>query len=307
MSDRALPLDGWRVAVTRAAHQAGDLVERLEAAGASALRYPTIALAPPGDATALDAALRRAAGYDWLLVTSANTAQVLADRLAALGLTPDALSGPRLAAVGPATAVAVAETLGLTVDAVAPDGAAAGLAAALGPLNGRTVLLPQSALAGDDLAAALRRQGATVDAPTVYRIVVGSGGDDLPGALRRGEVDAVTFTSPSTVDFIVQRLAVEAGLAADALRGPLLACIGATTARALLAHGLRPGLAAQPSTAQGLVDSLAREATLGSRIAQILRIGRDQEFDFRQDLQDEQDWWKLNAGANNPVNPVNSV
>jgi uroporphyrinogen-III synthase len=78
-----------RVIVTRPRAQAGPLVERLEAAGAVVVECPLIEIERMSD-EAIDAA-----GYDWVVVTSANGADELARRGRNL---------PRVAAVGPGTA-----------------------------------------------------------------------------------------------------------------------------------------------------------------------------------------------------------
>ena len=256
------PLLGRVIVVTRAKHQAVELIALLRAAGASTLHYPAIAIKSPADAGPLDMALKQAKSYDWLLVTSANTVVALSERLTELALPPNALEGPRVAAVGPATARAVQEQLGLAVDAmpVDEDYDASRLAAVLGSLSERRVLLPQSALAPADLADALRSQGAIVEAVTAYVTVIGAGGDDVPAALINRSVDAVTFTSASTVDFTLQRLRDDAGMPAKVLDKTLLACIGQATALALQAHGLQPDLVAKPSTVHSLVDALRHHA-----------------------------------------------
>jgi len=73
---RARPLAGRTVVVTRAADQAGPLVERLRDLGATVVEVPTVAVVAPADG---GAALADAAGhlerYDWVVVTSANGAR----------------------------------------------------------------------------------------------------------------------------------------------------------------------------------------------------------------------------------------
>lgn len=83
-----------RAIVTRARAQAGELVARLEALGAEVVECPLIELEPVSDEPV------DAAGYDWVIVTSANGAAELARRGRNL---------PRVAAVGPGTAAALRE------------------------------------------------------------------------------------------------------------------------------------------------------------------------------------------------------
>ena len=66
--------------------QASRLRTELEALGACVIELPTIEIVPPDSYEPLDAALRDLSRYQWLIVTSANTARVLAERLAVLGI-----------------------------------------------------------------------------------------------------------------------------------------------------------------------------------------------------------------------------
>lgn len=124
-------LSGKGIVNTRAVHQADTLDSLLHAQGAIPLHYPAIAIVPPADTTALDAALfDLAAGrFEWLVLTSVNTVRMLAERLQALGLT---LTGKacRAAAVGQATAEAAREQLGLEHLMVPPKYVAESLAGA---------------------------------------------------------------------------------------------------------------------------------------------------------------------------------
>lgn len=254
------PLAGRRIVVTRAPHQAADLAEMLAARGAAPLLYPCIDIDAPEDPSALDAALTGAAAgaFDWLVVTSRNTVMAIERRLVTLGLAPEALAAMRVAAVGPATAQAAAETLGLTAELVPEEHVAEALAAALiaAASPGRRVLLPQSAIARAVLAESLSEAGLIVTAVPAYRTVTGRGGEDVPALLAAGQVDAVTFTSSSTVDGFLERLAAEGGLR-DNLAGVCLACIGPIAARTAEGHGLRVHVVPEDDyTLDGLLDGL---------------------------------------------------
>ena len=109
-------LAGKRIVITRPRAQAAALAEKLAALGAEPVLFPTIEIAPLDDTGPLDAALGQlhAHAYQWLIFTSANAVSVVCDRLA--GGLP---TGVRLAAVGPATARALAAR-GLS-GAVIPD------------------------------------------------------------------------------------------------------------------------------------------------------------------------------------------
>ena len=88
----AQPLAGKRILITRARHQAGRLAEALEELGAEVLRLPTIEIIPPETYAHLDAVLEVISGFDWLIVTSANGAAALADRMRFLGIRAERLT-----------------------------------------------------------------------------------------------------------------------------------------------------------------------------------------------------------------------
>lgn len=247
-------LQGKRVVITRAPHQQAELADLLRGRGAEPIPYPCIDIVPPSDPQDLDTALEAAAAglYDWLIVTSANTVPVLASRIAELGLS---LSGLQVAVVGPKTADIVQEAFRIDVRVVAVEHTAEGLLASLPSVTGQRILLPQSAIARPVLAEELRAAGAEVTALTAYRTVVGQGGMDVPRHLATGQIDAITFTSSSTVRNFLLRLENEAGNRAD-LAAVCLAAIGPVTAETMQKHDLRVEVMPEEYTVLALVDAV---------------------------------------------------
>ena len=168
----------------------------------------------------------------------------------------------KIAAIGPASAAALAG-LGIRADLVADTATSAGLASAMieSGITGSRVLLPRSDIAGSDLPDRLRSSGASVEEVVSYRTVVPeSSGDLVRNALRDG-VDAVTFTSPSTVKNLMKLLDNDATTLADVC----IACIGPVTAATASRFGLNVDIVAQDHTVDGLVTVLAER--LGRREA----------------------------------------
>ncbi len=265
------PLAGKRIVVTQAKHQSPELGALLADCGALPLFYPCIAIDPPADTTDLDAALAAAAAgyYDWIVITSANTVLVLADRLQQMGLACDALAVVRLAAIGAPSAEMVARHFGRRADLIPEDSKAEGLAQVLNTVTerGQRMLVPQADIARPVLVQALTEAGLDVTPVVAYRTTMGSGGVNLAALLAarqgRGDgsdgsslVDAITFTSPSTVRNLLARLAKEGGNSSH-LEGVVLACIGPITADALNAAGLPPAIVATNQSLEGLVEALS--------------------------------------------------
>ena len=90
------PLAGRRILVTRPAHQAEGLCQRITAAGGTAVRLPTLEIVPTTDTAAAQMALEAALEADWLIFISANAV------FHALALRPDLLarSSARIAEIG---------------------------------------------------------------------------------------------------------------------------------------------------------------------------------------------------------------
>lgn len=229
----ARPLFGRRVLVTRSAEQAGELAAALREAGAEPVLLPMIQAVPVERPAALDAALDELDAYDALVFTSANGVRFFAGRARERGRELATL-GARVVCVGPATAEA-ARRQGLP-EAWVPrgrfdaEGLLAELAEALPP-RGRRFLVVRAEQGREVLPDGLRAAGARVDAVPVYRTVaVETDAAALRAALARGELDALTFTSPSTVRHLLGWL--DAPSRAGVARC-VVAAIGPVTAAAL--------------------------------------------------------------------------
>src|ERR671934_1673337 len=103
------PLEGRTIVVTRAAAQAQRFTQLLEAAGARVLEAPAIVIGPPPSWEPLDTALAALDTFTWIIFTSVNGVAMVDRRLAARGLSWSAMAARRVAAIGPATADALAE------------------------------------------------------------------------------------------------------------------------------------------------------------------------------------------------------
>src|SRR5207247_563261 len=115
------------------------------------------------------------------------------------------------------------------------------------------VLCPRADIAPEGLEDALERKGWTPVRVDAYRTTFPRA---LPpvarAAFRDGVVDAVTFTSASTVRGFVQALRT------GAKGNPKVVCIGPVTAREARAHGLTVHAGANPHTVDGLVSAVGR-------------------------------------------------
>ncbi len=244
------PLFGRRVLVARARSQSGELALALRRRGAAPVRVPLLEFTPI-DATELESRLARSAEADWIVFTSANAARLCAPKLAARS------SRLRVACVGAATARA-AERAGLRADLVPPGAALPERLVeelrARTKLEGASILFPHAELAGEELPSLLTAAGARVDSFVAYRTQMPDGaGEALREALKHG-VDAVTLTSPSTVEHLFAALTPPEKEAF--CRDVVFACIGPTTAAALARYTDAPKVVALTQSDDGLVEAL---------------------------------------------------
>ena len=240
------PLAGRVVLVTRPAEDAADLVRLLERRGAKAIVAPAIEIVP-GRSAALARSLDELADgrFAWVTLTSPRTVDVLAERI-----RPPHLRA-RVAAIGDGTREAFRRWARREPDLVPRTFTSAALARAFPRGSGR-VLCARADIAPEGLEEALEAKGWTPTRVDAYRTKMPrSLPPEARDALRSGVVDAVAFTSASTVRGFVGALGPVKG-------SPKVACIGPVTARAAREHGLTVHAVANPHTMQGLVDAVER-------------------------------------------------
>lgn len=245
-------LAGRTVLVTRSAEQAGELGSLLAERGARVIEAPVITIAEPADWRPADEALGRLDSYDRIVLTSVNAVSRFHARLAHLGLTDS--PGNNLIAIGRATAQKM-RSLGLTVHAVATDARAEGLLELLlagGELTGQRILIPRAEVARELLPRRLREAGAVVDVIIVYRTMPCPVPEDVLELLRLRKIDAIAFTSSSTV---TNMLAAAGGSAL--LSGVAVAVIGPVTAMTARESGLTVEIESSSAEMSSLADAIA--------------------------------------------------
>jgi uroporphyrinogen III methyltransferase/synthase len=251
-SQAARPLSGRTVVTTRSGHRAAPLVEALEQAGAEVVELPLteqVDADDGGEALRVAAAAVTAGHYAWVVLTSVNAVE----RLMAVLRDARALAPALIAAVGPATAVALRRA-GVEPDLVPAQHSARGLVEQFpdASADAAPVLFPSADMAPDTVADGLAHKGWSVDRVTAYRTVpVATHGREV--LARVAAADAVVFTASSSV------------LAFAELRGPdgkavpaprHVVCIGPATAQTAREAGHTGVRQAKDSTTEGIVAEL---------------------------------------------------
>jgi uroporphyrinogen III methyltransferase/synthase len=194
--------------------------------------------------------------YQWVAFTSTNAVRAVREKLEEYGLDARAFAGVKIATVGDVTAAAV-RAWGMEPDLV-PSGqqSSEGLVADWPPYDSvldpiERVFLPRADIATETLVAGLKERGWEVDDVTAYRTVRASPPPaPVREALKGGRVDAVLFTSSSTVRNLV-------GIAGKPHESTVIAVIGPQTAAAARELGLRVDVEAAEPNVPALVEALA--------------------------------------------------
>jgi uroporphyrinogen III methyltransferase / synthase len=268
------PLAGLTIAVTRARAQASDLARALEALGARVLQTPVIRVQPIADSAAGPLDPSR---YDLICVTSANGVAGLFERLGDAGLDARALAGASIAAIGPATARALAEH-GVRADIVSERAVAESLLEALADVPTERALIATAAHTRAVLSDSLRARGVEVDVLALYETIA----EPLsPRALQTAQSsDYVTFTSSSTVRHFASAsgAGTAGGAGADtpppqppagAAGGRLglsprtrVVSIGPITSETLREHGVEPDVEADPYDVEGMIAAVLADVEM---------------------------------------------
>lgn len=246
------PLAGRTILVTRPVDRSERLVNLLDQRGATVIAAPSIELKPVRSAE-LSRALRDLAAGDfaWVVLTSPATVRMLDERL----------DGPNdvrtdVAAIGEGTAAAYERWARRPPKLLPKTFTVDGLARAFPRGQGR-VLCARADIAPDGLEDALAAKGWSPTRVDAYRTVFPT---TMPKAARTalaaGEVDAITFTSASTVRGFRQALGT------TTIAGkPKVVCIGPVTAKQAREAGMTVHAVADPHTTDGLLAALERAVT----------------------------------------------
>ena len=256
-------LEGRSVVVTRARAQADDITAGIEALGGTVIHCPTIEFTGPSNPAPLDSAINRLETFEWIVFASANAVTFFFDRLNQIRADGVASTvGLVTCAIGPATAKTLLRA-GVEADLVpevaTSEGALAAIVEYAGSqeaLSGVRFLIPRARVAREVLPAELGRLGALVEAVEAYQTIqptIDTG--KIIALLEEGAIDAITFTSPSTVSNFA--LLVGTQDLSRLLANCVAACIGPVTAATAREYGLLNPIQPEKHTSASLVEVIA--------------------------------------------------
>ena len=246
----AKPLSGWRILVPRGGKWGDAVAATLRSFGAIPVVAPLINFAGVEDPVALSDALRRLerGDFDWLVITSATTVDVLMIQQA---IVP---ASTRIAAVGETTAAALA-LAGYRVDFVPEsDNSARGLVKEWPNAEiGSRVLIPRSDIAEPTLVAGLATLGFDAEFVAAYRTIGVQVAEHVAADVASGRIRAVLVSSGSVARQVAAQLA-------PLPEQTVVAAIGPRTAFDARAAGLVVHVIAESRSAASLVDGLVEHA-----------------------------------------------
>ncbi len=253
------PLQNKTVVITRARHQASEFRQLLVDVGAHVMEFPTIEIAPPESWAPLDEAIAHLHAYTWIVFTSANGVRNFMGRLRTKDRGIDHLMGIRLCAIGPRTAREI-ERENLTVHLVPAEHRAEAVVESLASegIKGKKILLAQAKDAREILPRELENLGARVDVVPVYRTVrprVDT--SQFIDLLKNKRINAIAFTSASTVSNFMDIFASRKEELLVELKGVVIAVIGPITRDRAIELGLAVDISPAEYTIPALVQSLA--------------------------------------------------
>ena len=220
------------VAITRPKDRAKKACEIVEKLGGEAILAPTLDLEPV-NSESLKELVSRKDELDWIVFTSPTT-------IVSLNMFyPDFLKtlDCRLAVIGNKTGK-LAEKNGLSVDLMPEDFTAEGLIDEFEKrgITGMTIGIPRTASARPVLPEGLEKLGNKVILAEAYKSLFPmdeSAVKDLIERIENSKIDAITFTSPLTVENFFRIAEDKAGLSKLLNDNLLTVCIGPITAKVL--------------------------------------------------------------------------
>jgi uroporphyrinogen-III synthase len=245
-------LNGLGVLVTRPAHQAGPLCDRITAAGGRSVRFPLLTIHDTGTAPQVCEHLQQLDTYAVVIFISPNAVHFGLPAIERHGGLP---AGLQLAAVGRGTARELERAAGRAPDLVPHTRFdSEGLLAlpALQDVAGKRILIVRGNGGRELLADTLRQRGAEVDYAEVYR--------REPASLKVAEpdwlnnTDIITVTSSEALENLVEQTAMAQR---DTLFGKPLVVVSERTATKAEKLGFRlPAKIATQASDEAIMDAV---------------------------------------------------
>lgn len=249
------PLFGKTILVTRDRRGNADFAAKIISRAGNPVEFPTVKIEPLIGKNDFLQALAKFSEYDWIIFTSPNGVRIFFDFLHSLAKDARVFASAKIAAVGTETAAKLAD-FGISPDFVPTIFTTKELAGQLicfTNLRDKKILLLRSKVASNELVELLRQAGAEIDSVPLYTIVTGKNDCTwLTGKMSKGEIDWLTFTSPSCVRAFFEQIRPDLVKSGSVK----VASIGPVTSAQLERLGVRIDTRAAEHTIDGLLDAI---------------------------------------------------
>ncbi len=248
------PLQGRTVMATRPGDQALEMYHALREMGAEPLALPSIATVGDFNQEEWERLAELESG--WLLFTSENGVRYFHQSFLEQNFDIRLMARFRIAVVGSGTQKSLRQW-GIEADFVPTVYTVSTLAEELTldfDWEGINIVRVRGNLADETLEEALAEAGAVVHTLHTYRTFTAEWNAGDWAAFEEAEIDAVTFTSGSTVTSLKEILGAERFI--SLLERAAAVSIGPMTSGILRENGVEPAVEANPHTIAGVVDSL---------------------------------------------------
>lgn len=242
-------LGGVTVTVTGTGKLTDKLSRRLSEFGADVRAFNILRVKEYEHNPSFDSALANIGDYNWLVLTSANGAEIFISRLRKLKIDVRRLSALRIAVIGRGTADFL-EQYGIFPELIPEKYTSAALAEALTQSVGadENVLILRAERGSPELTEILGRNGIQYNDIKTYDVENTIEGQNISAI----ETDFLTFASPSGLDAFF-----DSGITVSAKTK--IICIGEITSESLKKRGIKEFTVSAAHTAAGIADTIIQE------------------------------------------------
>lgn len=252
-----MPLFGKNIVITRDESGNVDFEERIIARGGNPVRFATIKIKPLTDSGDFLRTLAEFAAYDWIVFTSANGVAIFFNALKELSKDSRVFGPAKVAAIGDRTARMLAR-FGIRADFVPSVFTSEQFGKQIlnfTNLHDKKVLLLRSQIASNELVELLEKGGATVKDVAVYTAVAQKNETSwLVEKIKKGEIDWLTFASPSSVNGFFEQIDGEIVKSSTVK----IASIGPVTSGQLESLGFDVDVTSDEHTLDGLLAAIEK-------------------------------------------------
>jgi uroporphyrinogen III methyltransferase/synthase len=250
------PLFGKNIIVTRSREQSSKMSEKIQELGGNPIEYPAIKIIPIND-NLCDDEVKKIENYTHIIFTSSNGVEIFFASLKRCKKDARVFGTLHITAIGEGTKKALLNH-GLVADFVPEKYIGEELVNGLKPLltKDSQVLIPRSKNARALIVDELSKICTITEIHTYETIREDHVSIDPLGMLKNKEIDYITFTSSTTVQYFVEKIG---GEMIDLINCAKIISIGPQTSQKCKDLGIDVNKEAEEYTIQGVLDCILED------------------------------------------------